>query len=85
MQDVEFVTDVDACVTGADAMCLVTEWDMFRGLDMGRIRHLMAQPVVVDLRNVYSADDMRAKGFHYVDVGRGHAPSQPVLKAVVNG
>ncbi len=86
MQDVDFATDVDSCVTGADAMCLVTEWDMFRGLDMERIKELLAQPVVIDLRNVYSAADMRARGFHYVDVGRGRPQphQQQPRKAVMN-
>ncbi len=51
-------------------MCLVTEWDMFRGLDMERVKRLLAQPVVIDLRNVYRATDMQRLGFTYVSVGR---------------
>jgi UDPglucose 6-dehydrogenase len=85
MQDVEFAADVDSCLAGADAMCLVTEWDMFRGLDLARIKALLAQPVVIDLRNVYDASEMRARGFHYVDVGRSmrDAPPNAPAKAAV--
>jgi len=59
----------EAC-EGADAMVLVTEWNQFRMLDLERVRRLLREPVVVDLRNVYKPDPMRAAGFRYVSVGR---------------
>jgi UDPglucose 6-dehydrogenase len=62
------------CVTGADAAVLLTEWDMFRGLDFARVRTLMADPVLVDLRNVYRPHEMAAFGFRYTGVGRAKAP-----------
>jgi UDPglucose 6-dehydrogenase len=81
LQNVEFAPDVYGCLDGADAMCLVTEWDMFRGLDLSRIKQLLRQPVVIDMRNVYSAQSMREHGIHYVGVGqgqaRGTAPASP--------
>jgi UDPglucose 6-dehydrogenase len=70
LSDVTFARDAYSCLEGADAMCLVTEWDMFRGLDMERVKRLLAQPVVIDLRNVYRATDMQRLGFTYVSVGR---------------
>jgi UDPglucose 6-dehydrogenase len=73
LPEASFAADAYSCVEGADAMCLVTEWDMFRALDFARVKTLMRAPVVVDLRNVYRADDMRRHGFAYVSVGR---PSQ---------
>ena len=57
-------------VEGADGLVLATEWNQFRGLDLDRIRSLMREPVVVDLRNVYEPRVMNAKGFRYVAVGR---------------
>jgi UDPglucose 6-dehydrogenase len=59
----------EAC-EGADAMVLVTEWNQFRMLDLDRVRRLLRQPVLVDLRNVYKPEPMRAAGFRYVSVGR---------------
>ena len=50
--------------------CIVTEWDAFRALDLRRLHDLMAQPIVVDLRNIYRPEDMRRRGFTYVSVGR---------------
>lgn len=55
---------------GADALVIMTEWNQFRMLDLTRVRELMARPLVVDLRNVYEPEPMRAAGFEYVSVGR---------------
>jgi UDPglucose 6-dehydrogenase len=48
----------------------VTEWDAFRALDFPRIKDLAKAPILVDLRNIYNPEDMRAAGFDYVSVGR---------------
>ncbi|PLK26506.1 UDP-glucose/GDP-mannose dehydrogenase family protein [Novosphingobium sp. TH158] len=55
---------------GTDAVVIVTEWDAFRALDFKRIKGLARQPVLVDLRNVYEPEEVRAQGFTYVSVGR---------------
>jgi UDPglucose 6-dehydrogenase len=47
-----------ACAEGADALVIVTEWEQFRALDLNRIKGVMKQPVLIDLRNVYSPADM---------------------------
>jgi UDPglucose 6-dehydrogenase len=57
-------------VEGADAVVILTEWDQFRALDLDRVKLLLKQPVMVDLRNVYRPDDMRARGFRYSSIGR---------------
>ncbi|MFC7377237.1 UDP-glucose dehydrogenase family protein [Brevundimonas sp. GCM10030266] len=59
-----------AAVEGADVVVILTEWDQFRALDLDRIKLLLKQPVMVDLRNVYRPDDMRARGFRYTSIGR---------------
>lgn len=55
---------------GADALVLATEWNQFRMLDLGRVQGLLAQPVLIDLRNIYEPEALRAAGFEYVSVGR---------------
>ncbi|MFN4239873.1 MAG: UDP-glucose dehydrogenase family protein [Erythrobacter cryptus] len=57
-------------ITGADVVVIVTEWDAFRALDLNRVKQLAKAPVMVDLRNIYKPEDMRAAGFAYVSVGR---------------
>jgi len=67
---VEFFDEPYACVEGAHALVIVTEWDAFRALDMDRVKAALAEPVVVDLRNIYRPADMARRGFRYVSVGR---------------
>jgi len=55
---------------GADVLVLATEWNQFRGLDLDRLKELLNQPVVVDLRNIYDPQTMKSKGFRYTGVGR---------------
>jgi UDPglucose 6-dehydrogenase len=62
--------DAYEAMTGADALVILTEWNEFRSLNLRRMRECLRQPVVVDLRNVYDPDDMRAAGFIYHSIGR---------------
>ena len=55
---------------GADAVVIATEWEQFRALDLARLKEVMMQPVIVDLRNIYRADEMRRAAFRYVPIGR---------------
>ncbi|QFT76307.1 UDP-glucose/GDP-mannose dehydrogenase family protein [Erythrobacter sp. THAF29] len=57
-------------IEGADATVIVTEWDAFRALDLGKVKELAKSPVLVDLRNIYTPADVRAAGFEYSSVGR---------------
>ncbi|HEY1072895.1 UDP-glucose/GDP-mannose dehydrogenase family protein [Brevundimonas sp.] len=57
-------------VEGADVVVILTEWDQFRALDLDRVKLLLKQPVMVDLRNVYRPEDMKARGFRYTSIGR---------------
>ncbi|TLG71129.1 UDP binding domain-containing protein, partial [Methylocystis sp. B8] len=49
---------------------IVTEWDAFRALDLDRVKTLLKQPIIVDLRNVYRPADVRKRGLAYVSVGK---------------
>ncbi|ROT96771.1 UDP-glucose/GDP-mannose dehydrogenase family protein [Altererythrobacter sp. FM1] len=70
MPKVVMCDDPYAAIEGADAVAIVTEWDAFRALDLDRVKELANAPVIVDLRNIYRPDDMRAKGFTYTSIGR---------------
>ncbi|KRR29438.1 UDP-glucose dehydrogenase family protein [Bradyrhizobium retamae] len=74
LPEIEYCTDPYECARGADALVIVTEWVQFRALDLERLRNEMAQPVVVDLRNIYRPEDMAAQGFTYESVGRAPEP-----------
>ena len=68
---IEFAPDADAVADGADALVVVTEWDEFRGIDLGEMAARMRGNVLVDLRNVYDPTDAARAGLAYRGVGRG--------------
>ncbi len=70
MPDLTYCKDAYECMTGADALVLITEWNEFRALDLARVKSVLRQPVLVDLRNVYSPDEMKEAGFRYSSIGR---------------
>ncbi len=70
LDNVTYCDDAYQALEGADAAVIVTEWDIFRALDMERVKGLLSQPLLVDLRNLYSRSDMERLGFQYIGVGR---------------
>ena len=73
MPGVTFADNAYRCMEGAHAVVIVTEWDEFRALDLARVKRLLAEPVFVDLRNVYPPDDVRAYGLRHTGIGRPSA------------
>jgi UDPglucose 6-dehydrogenase len=69
-KDVTFCHDAYQTADHADALVIATEWNEFRSLKLERIRALLKQPVIIDLRNVYDPQRMKSEGFTYVSVGR---------------
>jgi UDPglucose 6-dehydrogenase len=65
-----FCKDAYSCAESASALVIVTEWEQFRALDFERLKTVMAQPVLVDLRNVYRPEEVVRHGFIYESVGR---------------
>jgi UDPglucose 6-dehydrogenase len=65
-----YCDDSYQAMDGADAVVIVTEWDAFRALDLSRAKGLLARPLLVDLRNLYSREDVEKQGLEYVAVGR---------------
>jgi UDPglucose 6-dehydrogenase len=57
-------------VEGADALCVVTEWNEFRHPDFQRMKALMKSPVIFDGRNIFDPIRMRELGFTYSGIGR---------------
>jgi UDPglucose 6-dehydrogenase len=70
LDDVVWCTDAYETMEGADALVIITEWNQFRALDLKRVRTLMREPVMIDLRNIYTPDDVAAAGIRYSCVGR---------------
>ena len=70
MPDISYCADPYEAMSGADAVVLLTEWNSYRALDLRRMKAVLKQPVVIDLRNIYRPAEMRAAGFRYSSIGR---------------
>ena len=75
LDGVDWRDDAYDTMDGANALVILTEWNEFRALDIGRVKALLAEPVMVDLRNIYDPPTMAGAGFRYVCVGRGTEPN----------
>lgn len=65
------VRDIDEALKGADCMVLVTYHSCYMDLDLDHVKMIMRTPLIVDGRNVLSADEVRPKGFRYLGIGKG--------------
>jgi len=77
LHDIVWCGDAYEAMQGADAVVIITEWNEFRALDLGRAKTLMRAPVMIDLRNIYMPVEMAEAGFIYTSVGR--PPAKPAL------
>ena len=59
-----------ACLEGADALLLITEWQAFRNPNFERMKGIMRQPVIFDGRNIYDPQNLHELGFAYYGVGK---------------
>jgi UDPglucose 6-dehydrogenase len=69
-ENVKYCGDAYETADGADALVIATEWNEFRALKLERVKKLLKQPLIIDLRNVYDPQRMKAEGFTYISVGR---------------
>lgn len=70
LADIAYCQDSYEALEGADALAILTEWNEFRALDLGRVKSSLKTPVFVDLRNIYRPDEMQSLGFDYHSIGR---------------
>jgi UDPglucose 6-dehydrogenase len=70
LTDIEYCEDEYEAARGSDGLVVVTEWNQFRRLDIDRLKQLMREPNIIDLRNLYEPETMRSKGFKYLAMGR---------------
>lgn len=75
--EIDYRDNAYEVATGADALVLITEWNVFRALDLKRLARSMRRPVMVDLRNVYVPAEAQRAGLTYYGVGRGNVDPNP--------
>jgi UDPglucose 6-dehydrogenase len=82
LPELTYCNDAYETMASADALVILTEWNAFRALDLGRVRDLLATPLVIDLRNIYQPDEMAVAGLSYVSIGRRPRLLRPELRAL---
>ena len=70
LDGLDYAENAFEAVAGAAAMVILTEWDQFRARDLARIKESLNGDVVIDLRNIYTPEDMAKRGFTYTSIGR---------------
>ena len=75
--DLSLVGTRDAALKGADALIVCTEWKAFRAPDFDLMRDSLADPVIIDGRNLYDPERLAESGWHYYGIGRGETVRRP--------
>lgn len=70
LKNIEYQNDVYSVAEDADLLLILTEWNEFKELDLGKIKKTMKSLNIIDARNLYDPETVRKLGFNYVGVGR---------------
>ncbi len=68
--DIKWCENAYETMQDADALVLLTEWNEFMRLDLKKIKKLLKEPLIIDLRNIYKRDEMKKAGIRYISIGR---------------
>ncbi|MFH1186737.1 MAG: UDP-glucose/GDP-mannose dehydrogenase family protein [Candidatus Levyibacteriota bacterium] len=70
IKDIEYATDIYDTAVNTEALIIITEWNEFKEVDFKKLKSVMKTPTIIDGRNIYDPDKLKALGFAYVGVGR---------------
>ncbi|MEI6533180.1 MAG: UDP-glucose/GDP-mannose dehydrogenase family protein [Candidatus Roizmanbacteria bacterium] len=69
-EKISYSTNPYDAVKDADALCILTEWNEFKQIDLNKIKNLLKTPLIIDGRNLYQIEQMKELGFNYYSTGR---------------
>ncbi|MCP4072488.1 MAG: UDP-glucose/GDP-mannose dehydrogenase family protein [Hyphomicrobiales bacterium] len=69
-ENIEYCSDAYDCLENSFAGVILTEWNQFRALDLRRVSQLISGKILIDLRNIYSRDEVSSEGLEYYSIGR---------------
>ena len=70
IEKIEYASTAEEAITNADALVVVTEWDVFKNFDISKIKKLLKNPIIIDGRNIFNPTKMKKLGFDYQGIGR---------------
>ena len=68
--DINYFGSWQGAVKNADACIILTEWNEFRGMDLGELKTLMKVPIILDTKNILNIQELESLDFTYDNVGR---------------
>jgi len=74
---ISYASDQYTALKGADALCVITEWTLFRDPDFKKMKKLMKTAAIFDGRNIYDHETMKNSGFYYNSIGRNIIEDKP--------
>jgi UDPglucose 6-dehydrogenase len=69
-KNIDYAASTTDAIEGADALVILTEWDAFKAIELGKLKTMLSAPIVVDLRNMFSIAEMNRYGIRHFGVGR---------------
>ncbi len=70
LDDITYASNAYDAMEGADVVAILTEWNEFRALDTARIKQILKEPLLIDLRNIYNLEEMASTEIEYHSIGR---------------
>lgn len=70
LTDIDYATDPYEAAKDADVLAIITDWNDFKDLDLGKIKELLKNPLIIDGRNIYDREKVRSFGINYIGMGR---------------
>lgn len=80
--NVTYHDDVFDAVAGADAVVFLTEWKEFKQINLDKLRAKVTTPLFIDLRNLFSEDDVASAGFEYWGIGRKNSATPTLSQSL---
>ena len=79
---IHWCSDTLDTAADCDALCLLTEWDAFKEVDLKSVENVMRTPIFIDGGNVFSSEQIAQTHLHYHSIGRPHIQSGGLLTGV---
>ena len=70
IKNIEYCQNAYEVAENIDLLILVTEWNVFKEIDMEKVKNSMNQANLIDCRNIYNPNEIRELGFNYLSIGR---------------
>lgn len=69
-KEIKYCNNQYEALDNADALLILTEWNVFRTPDLQKVKAGLNEPLIFDGRNVFDVKEMQKNSFKYISIGR---------------